>query len=111
MNRLDTNPKSIFNPTTTANIRLAVFAIVAVILMMLDHRSQHLAVARNALATAVYPIQYLAQLPIDLAHWSHQALTSRQQLQAELNRLRQNQLSACVFLTIPGGILSVARLY
>jgi hypothetical protein len=34
----------------------------------------------------------LAQLPIKFTHWGHTALTSRQQLQAEIKRLQQKQL-------------------
>ena len=92
MNTLDNGHNSIFDATARANIRIVVFAIAAIALMMFDHRTQHLAAARNALATTVYPLQYIAQLPIQFAHWSHTALTSRQQLQSEIKRLQQQQL-------------------
>jgi rod shape-determining protein MreC len=44
--------------------RLAFFALLSVTLMILDHRGQQLARIRSGLSMLVYPLQYVAVLPV-----------------------------------------------
>lgn len=60
--------------------------------MNVDHRQSHLDEIRSALLLVVYPVQYLVDLPIDIASWSSEHLVSRQVLIEENQRMREQQL-------------------
>lgn len=60
--------------------------------MTLDHREEHLNSVRSTLSVAIYPIQLLVDLPIDLVSWSTENLKLRQALIEENNRLRSERL-------------------
>jgi rod shape-determining protein MreC len=92
MAQLKHSNKPLFTIDVAANIRIVIFALVSVLIMMLDHRSQHLDRARDALATAVYPLQYAAQLPFDVTALLYENLVQHRELLAENERLRKKQL-------------------
>lgn len=60
--------------------------------MTVDHRQSHLDDIRSTLSLVVYPIQYLVDLPIDIASWSSEHLVTRQTLIEENQRMREQQL-------------------
>jgi rod shape-determining protein MreC len=60
--------------------------------MVLDHRQNHLESLRSALSVILYPIQYLASLPVILGGSASNALTSRGELQAENQRLHEENI-------------------
>lgn len=74
------------------NLRLLLFVLLSIAMMLLDHRTRYLEPARGVLATVVYPVQYLIQLPITLTETLHRQFISQQQLLAENQRLRRRQL-------------------
>jgi rod shape-determining protein MreC len=74
------------------NLRLLGFALLAVGAMLLDHRGSYLEPLRGALATVVYPLQYVIQLPVDLGATLQRRLAEQETLLAENRRLRQQQL-------------------
>ncbi len=93
MFRLSQNEsKPLFAANTAANVRVVVFVLLSVVLMTVDHRLQHLEVARNVLATALYPLQYLIQLPFRAGNWASEHLASREILLEENARLKEKQL-------------------
>ncbi|MEM7020024.1 MAG: rod shape-determining protein MreC, partial [Pseudomonadota bacterium] len=61
-------------------------------IMTVDHRYQHLQVIRSSLATAIYPLQYLAHLPSALTESFNENLSQRDNLIDENKRLREQAL-------------------
>lgn len=60
--------------------------------MTVDLRYQHLQVVRSSLATAIYPLQYLAHLPTALTESFSENLAQRDQLIEENEKLREQAL-------------------
>jgi len=83
--------KLLFIHGPSLSVRLVVLVIASVVLMTVDHRYQHLETARTVLATALYPLQSLVNLPAEMAGWVGESLTSRQQLLEENKRLHNEQ--------------------
>lgn len=84
----------ILNPTAT--LQLGLWAMLSVMMMMLDHRYHALDGARDVLSTLVYPLNYLARLPTDAQRWLGENLVGRAALLEENARLRDKQ----VFLNV-----------
>jgi rod shape-determining protein MreC len=72
--------------------RLMLLVIVSVLLMVLDHREQHLESVRNGLSVAVYPIRLAVDLPSRALRWAAESLSSRSRLLDENRRLRDERL-------------------
>ena len=66
--------------------------IVSVVIMTIDHRYQHLQVVRSSLATATYPLQYLAHLPSAISEIFNENLAARSDLLDDNERLREQAL-------------------
>lgn len=92
MAHLTSEHKPLFAPETAASIRLFICAVLSVALMTVDHRQHHLEALRNVLATSIYPLQMLAQLPYAAVDWATETFESRAALLAENTRLRERQL-------------------
>lgn len=73
-------------------MRVITLAVVSMVLMVVDHRMQHLEHLRATLSVVVYPIQYLADLPGTVSEWSKDVFAERSTLLAENARLRESQL-------------------
>ena len=73
-------------------IRLVVLLILSIILMVLDHRQNHLKAVRQAIGAAVYPLQVIVDSPFRLWEWVREGTTERNQLQLELSRLQAERL-------------------
>jgi rod shape-determining protein MreC len=68
-------------------------AVIASLLMMVaDHRHNHLESLRSALSVVLYPIQYLASLPLILGGEASDAFSSRAQLQEQRDLLHEENL-------------------
>ncbi|MEN8177087.1 MAG: rod shape-determining protein MreC [Pseudomonadota bacterium] len=72
--------------------RLVVAVILSILLMVLDHRQNHLESLRSTLSVALYPIQYLASLPVILGGEASDALSSRTEIQSERQRLHEENI-------------------
>lgn len=77
---------------TVNNFRLLVFVLLAIVLMVADHRYHQVDAARNALATALYPLQYAVQTPLKTWRWLTTNFSSRETLLAENAELRRKQI-------------------
>ena len=73
-------------------IRLIVLLFMSIILMVLDHRQNHLGTVRQAIGTAVYPIQIIVDAPFRLWEWIRDNTADRNQLQLKLSRLQAERL-------------------
>jgi rod shape-determining protein MreC len=71
---------------------LVVAVIISLALMVVDHRQHHLEQLRSFLSVVVYPLQYLANLPVTATHWATETFSSRDRLLDENRQLRQENL-------------------
>ena len=60
--------------------------------MTVDHRYQHLQVVRSSIATAIYPLQYLAHVPSAIGEWLAENLAHRNDLIKENESLHEQAL-------------------
>lgn len=65
---------------------------ISLVFMVLDHRQGHLERLRDAIGVAIYPIQVAVDAPFRLWDWFDTTLTTRNDLQLELSRLRAERL-------------------
>ncbi|MCU7798100.1 MAG: rod shape-determining protein MreC, partial [Candidatus Thiodiazotropha sp. (ex Myrtea spinifera)] len=65
---------------------------MSISLMVLDHRFNTLESLRSTLSVVLYPIQYLASLPTLLSESASEAITSRDQLEEERDKLHTDNL-------------------
>lgn len=72
---------------------MIVAAVLALVLMVLDHRGDHVAGIRSTLATTVTPVLYIASLPTSLYGWFTDTVASRAELQRENEQLKHEQFS------------------
>ena len=73
-------------------MRIVAFILASLIMMTVDHRQGHLEKVRSTLSVFVYPLQYVANLPLAVTNWVSEALTTRARLMEENARLRDEQL-------------------
>lgn len=73
-------------------VRLIVLLFASIILMVLDHRQNHLGAVRQAIGAAVYPLQVIVDAPFRLWEWVRDGTADRNQLQLELSRLQVERL-------------------
>lgn len=66
--------------------------MLAIGLIVADHRHQHLDLLRSALAVVVYPLHYLASLPGTLAHKLKGRLAEEEELRRRNDSLRRDNL-------------------
>jgi len=73
-------------------LRTAVLVIVALVLMVFDHRQNYLVPVRSALTAIVSPIQYAVNWPVKMINWVETSFASQEGLLEENTKLRANQL-------------------
>jgi len=73
-------------------VRLIVLLFASMILMVLDHRQNHLGAVRQAIGAAVYPLQVIVDAPFRLWEWVRDGTADRNQLRLELSRLQTERL-------------------
>jgi len=60
--------------------------------MVVDHKQNHVETIRSAISVLIYPIQYLVNLPVSVANWMSESVSSHESLTEENKRLRMQQL-------------------
>ncbi len=83
---------SLFVHGPSIGTRLLLLIMLSVVLMIMDHRMKHLETLRSTLAVAMYPVQYLAQLPFAINNWASQSFADRNRLLSNNNRLTKQAL-------------------
>ena len=73
-------------------MRIVAFILASLIMMTVDHRQGHLEKVRSTLSVFVYPMQYVANLPVTITQWASDSLVTRTKLVEENDRLRDEQL-------------------
>ena len=66
--------------------------MASIVLMVADHKNEHLEIVRATISNVVYPLQYAASLTADLPRQISLLLVSRKTLQEENEKLRLEQL-------------------
>ncbi len=83
-------PLFVRGPSPTFRVILAV--LLALGLIVADHRYHHLDVVRSWIEAIIYPFQYAANLPARLAHEAGDRLVSEEQLRLSNETLRHENL-------------------
>jgi len=73
-------------------VRFLVLAGLSIILLVVDHRGDHLDIVRRAVGATVYPLRLLVDAPVSAWRWISQATSSRNELQLENSRLNAERL-------------------
>ncbi len=73
-------------------IRVLILLFASILLMVVDHRQNHLDAMRKAIGAAVYPIQLVVDAPFRLWEWIAEGTTTRNDLQLKLSRLHAERL-------------------
>lgn len=73
-------------------MRFLLLAALSILLLVLDHRDNHLRKVRQAIDGAVHPLRVLVDAPVSAWHWISETTTSRNQLLLENRRLNAERL-------------------
>lgn len=81
------------NPARIPALGFRALALVAlaIALMYLDHRDNHLDTVRDLVGTGLYPLRVFVDAPAQLWDWTGDRLQSRTELQQENERLKREQ--------------------
>jgi rod shape-determining protein MreC len=82
----DSEPRLFSGPG--AGVRLVLLATLSIVLMVLDHRNQHLVQIRSLMGAALYPLQQAVDAPFGAAEWARENLATRQALVFENAQMR-----------------------
>lgn len=83
---------SLFSSGPSLLSRFTLVALISIILMVVDHRMHHLETLRSSLSVLIYPVQYLAQMPLKVWKWGGESLADRDQLLNENQQLRDQHI-------------------
>lgn len=73
-------------------LRLLLLAGLSILLLVIDHRENHLDTLRKAIGATVYPLRVVVDAPVSLWLWTQDSTASRNQLQVENARLNTERL-------------------
>lgn len=86
---MDTPP--LFKQGASARARAGFFALIAIVMLVVDSRMHALTMVRQAVGTALYPFQVVAMVPRDAAYKVGDYFNSLTALQKENDALRRQQ--------------------
>lgn len=78
--------------TPALGLRLLLLAALSMLILVVDHRENHLDAVRRAIGTTVYPLHVVVDAPVALWHWVRDNSESRNDLQLENSRLKAERL-------------------
>jgi len=84
----NTNPARI----PALGIRVLVCIALSILLMVVDHRQNHLDTVRKAIGAAVYPLQIVVDAPFRLWNWLAESTADRNALQLQVARFEAERL-------------------
>lgn len=73
-------------------LRLLLLAGLSIVLMVIDHRDNHLDAVRKAIGATVYPLRVVVDAPVSLWRWIGETTASRNILALENSRLHTERL-------------------
>src|SRR4051812_46000952 len=90
---MEYSPPPLFKQGASARAKVVFFSLIAVILLVADSRMLSLSLIRQAIGTALYPLQTAALLPRDAAYMAGDYFSSMSAVQTENRKLKQLQVS------------------
>jgi rod shape-determining protein MreC len=85
-------PPPLFKQGAPARVRVAVYILVAIVMLMIDSRLHALVQVRQAIGFVLYPVQKVALMPRDMLYGIGDYFTSVTSLQEEVDALRKREL-------------------
>ena len=73
-------------------LRFLLLAALSILLLVIDHRNNHLDAARKAIGATVYPLRVVVDAPVTLWRWLGDTTSSRNELELENSRLNAERL-------------------
>jgi rod shape-determining protein MreC len=74
------------------SFRVLALLLLSIVLMVLDHKQDHLGAVRKTIGAVVYPLQVVVDAPFRLWEWVRGSTTNRNELQLELSHLQAERL-------------------
>jgi len=91
--------QTLFSRGPSVTLRTIILVIASIIIMIADHRWNHLENLRGSIDTyVIHPLRYVINLPAQFAVWTDESLSSHSSLLDENNELKEQQLRALVSL-------------
>jgi rod shape-determining protein MreC len=78
--------------TPALGLRFLLLAALSILLLVTDHRNNHLDAVRKAIGATVYPLRIVVDAPVSLWRWIGDTTASRNELQLENSRLNAERL-------------------
>jgi rod shape-determining protein MreC len=89
---MEYSPPPLFKQGASARVKVVFFSFVAIMLLVIDARLQTLNLARQVVASALYPLQMLAIMPRDMMNNLGDYFTQVSKLENENATLKRTQL-------------------
>lgn len=86
----DKQHRSPYSPAL--GLRFLLLAALSILLLVVDHRYNHLDAARKAIGATVYPLRVIVDAPVSLWRWLGDSTSSRNELQLRNSRLNVERL-------------------
>ncbi len=88
--KADRQHRSPYSPAL--GLRFLLLAALSILLLVTDHRNNHLDAVRKAIGATVYPLRVVVDAPVSLWRWIGDTTSSRNDLQLENSRLNAERL-------------------
>src|SRR5450830_302045 len=83
---MEYSPPPLFKQGASARVKMMVFAGISIALLLVDSRMHALTAVRQAVGTALYPVQMLALMPRDMAEGVGNYFSSLSVLEKQVRR-------------------------
>lgn len=90
---MEYSPPPLFKQGAPARVKVTVFALVSIVLLVVDARMHLLGAARQVAATVLYPLQMAALMPRDAVYSMGDYFSSLSSLQKEVAELKSQQVA------------------
>ncbi len=103
---MEYSPPPLFKQGASARAKMLLFALLAVALLLADARLHALALIRQGVGIALYPLQAAALLPRDALFATADYVTTLSTLREENRRLREQQVRSAQQLQQTGQLMA-----
>jgi rod shape-determining protein MreC len=95
---MEYSPPPLFKQGAPARVKVVFFALISIVLLAADARLSSLAMIRQVVGTALYPLQMAAMLPRDAAYAIGDYFSSLSGLQKEIKDMKRQQVANALTL-------------
>ena len=78
--------------TPALGLRLLLLASLSILILVVDHRENHLDAVRRAIGATVYPLRVVVDAPVAMWHWLRDVSETRNELRLANSRLNAERL-------------------